>query len=137
MKSRTIEVATRERIDVVDITGLVRDALREMGAQEGLCLVSIPHTTCGLTINENESGLVEDIKGVARSLLAPLRRSSPFLHDRIDDNAQAHLTSALFGRSLALVVRSGALQLGTWQSLLLVEGDGPRRRRVEVSLLEG
>jgi len=136
MKTETIEVSTSQKIDALNITGLVNEALRRLKVREGICLVSIPHTTCGLVINEDEEGLVEDVKRMARTLLTPLARQSPFLHDRIDDNAQAHLTSSLLGRSLIVPVTSGSLRLGTWQSLLLVECDGPRRRRVEVTVID-
>lgn len=137
MKRKTIDVPTRARVEVLNITGLVADALRSLQATEGICLVSIPHTTCGLVINEYERGLVEDTERLARELLRPLSGRNGFSHDRIDNNAQAHLTSSLFGRSLTLPVRSGTLHLGTWQSLLLVECDGPRRRKVEVGFLAG
>ena len=133
--ARNIRVSTEKTVGVTDVTRLIRQALGETGMQTGICLVSTPHTTCGLTVNEFESGLVRDIEKLAGELLHPLTGQSGFHHDRVDNNAQAHLTSGLLGRSLSLPVHNGDLHLGTWQSVLLVECDGPRNRTIDMTFL--
>ncbi|MFQ5701109.1 MAG: secondary thiamine-phosphate synthase enzyme YjbQ, partial [Acidobacteriota bacterium] len=105
------------------------------GIDQGLVVVSAPHTTCGITINEDEAGLRGDIERLATKLLDPLGQQAPFDHDRIDDNAQAHLTSILFGHSVHLPLSGSRLGLGRWQSVLLVEMDGPRSRSVSILIL--
>lgn len=130
-----ITVQTRQRHDLVNITADVDSIIVDSGMATGICLASVPHTTCALTVNEDERGLVQDMVRMAGELLAPLRDRNPFQHDRIDNNAQAHLTSALIGCSVALPVREGRLHLGTWQNLFLLDGDGPRTRRVDITLM--
>lgn len=130
-----ITVQTQGRHDLQNITAEVDSVIADSGIAAGVCLVSVPHTTCAVTVNEDEQGLVEDLMRMAVELLHPLRESKPFQHDRIDHNAQAHLTSSLFGCSVALPVRAGRLHLGTWQNLFLIDCDGPRTRRVEITTL--
>jgi secondary thiamine-phosphate synthase enzyme len=88
-----------------------------------------------MTLNEDESGLKNDIRRVAERLLSPLAGEERFAHDCVDDNAQAHLTSVLLGHSVTIPVRGGRLHLGTWQSVFLIELDGPRSRRLDVQIL--
>lgn len=130
-----ISVQTQGRHDLQNITPEVDGIIANSGITTGICLVSVPHTTCALTVNEDEQGLVEDLVRMAVELLAPLRERKPFQHDRIDHNAQAHLTSSLLGCSVTLPVRDGRLHLGTWQNLFLIDCDGPRTRRVDITML--
>ncbi len=131
----SIEVRTPGRVAVVNVTEQVRQALRRASIERGIALVSVPHTTCGVCVNEDEAGLKEDLKWLASHLLDSLERQEPFEHDRIDDNARAHLTSVMIGPSMTLPVAGSDLRLGTWQSLFLVEMDGPRTRRIDVTFL--
>lgn len=131
----SIQVRTPERVTVVDLTRLVRDELRRAGLRRGVALISVPHTTCGLAVNEDEAGLKKDVARLAARLLDPLEASGSFEHDRIDNNARAHLTSVLIGTSTFVPVTDGDLLLGTWQSLFLIEMDGPRSRRVDLTFL--
>jgi len=121
------EVATTAAIDVVDITDQVSATLPDEFT--GSCTVFVPHTTAGITINENESGLLADIEEMLRTVVAD---GEDYEHDRIDDNASAHLRSILLGSDVTVPVTNGSLALGTWQSILMVEADGPRKRRVLV-----
>lgn len=130
-----ISVPTQGRHDLQNITAEVDGIIADSGVTAGICLVSVPHTTCAITVNEDEQGLVEDLLRLAVELLAPLKARKPFQHDRIDHNAQAHLTSSLIGCSVTLPIRGGRLHLGTWQNLFLVDCDGPRTRRVEITAL--
>ena len=129
------EIGTPGKVAVVNVTAQVRDALRRAPVRQGLSVVSVSHTTCGLCVNEDEEGLKKDIVRVASLLLEPLERQEPFRHDRIDNNARAHLTSLVVGHSLSFPIADGELQLGTWQSIFLLEMDGPRTRRLEMLFL--
>ncbi len=130
-----LSVSTKKPVDVENITHLIERALSETKIGTGVCLVSVPHTTCGLMVNEHETGLVQDIERLAAEVLEPLARAGGFRHDRVDHNAQAHLTASLLGTSLSLPIRRGALHLGTWQSVFLVECDGPRNRTLDLTFM--
>jgi secondary thiamine-phosphate synthase enzyme len=134
MKTTThsIRISTDKHVSVKNVTHVIEQALSETGLRIGICLISTPHTTCGLMVNEFEPGLIHDIERLTEEMLRPLGKSERFQHDRVDNNAQAHLTSALLGRSLSLPIHDAGLHLGTWQNVLLVECDGPRTRTVDV-----
>ena len=131
----SLEVSTTAKVAVINVTAEVRQALGRAGVRTGLALISVPHTTCAVCVNEDEAGLKEDLARVAAGLLEPLERAAPFLHDRIDDNARAHLSAALYGNAAAVPVSGGQLRLGAWQSLFLLELDGPRSRRLEMTFV--
>lgn len=128
-------VKTSGHVTVENVTERVREVLSESGIRDGMALVTVPHTTCGLAVNEDEPGLKEDIRRLAASLLDPLEAAGGFRHDCIDDNARAHLTAVLLGNSVSVPVADGNLALGTWQSVFLIEMDGPRSRRLGVRIL--
>ncbi len=123
----SIEVSTSERFEIVDITREVVGWLRSIKASNGVLTVFVPHTTATVAVNERESGLLQDILDLLKSLTNP---GGPWRHNRIDNNAHAHLSNVLVGHSACIPVRDGRLLLGTWQSILFIELDGPRRRRV-------
>ncbi|PIZ41993.1 secondary thiamine-phosphate synthase enzyme YjbQ, partial [Candidatus Aquicultor secundus] len=102
------------------------------GVKEGIALVYVPHATAALIINENERGLISDMTAAISDLIPRDRR---YEHDRIDDNAWSHLTSAVIGCSLTIPITGGRLECGTWQNIFLVELDGPRRRKVIVKVI--
>lgn len=120
------EVRTGDRIDVVDVTDRVETALH--GDAGGTCTVFVRHTTAGIAVNEAESRLLED----AESFLGDVVPDEGWEHDRLDGNADSHLRALLLGPGETLPVSGGELDLGTWQSVLLVECDGPRTRTVDV-----
>jgi secondary thiamine-phosphate synthase enzyme len=124
-------VRTKKTQDMVDITGRVTDLVKQSGVSDGICLVYIPHATAAVVINENAD------PNVCQDILDALARLVPeggWRHDRIDDNAAAHIKATILGPSEAVPVRGGRLRLGTWQSLMLVELDGPRDRTVIVDV---
>ncbi len=131
MATHTFMQTTTARRQLVNITGEVKRAVREVGLASGICLVSVPHCTCAVYVNENESGLVAD----TLSLVGRLVRGQEWQHDRIDDNASAHLGAVLVGNSVTLPVEGGEPRLGAWQSIMLLELDGPRERRVNVTVV--
>ncbi len=125
-------VRTSGRFEVIDVTDKVQQVLFSVKASEGIALLSVPHTTASLTVNEAEPGLMQDIVDAAKRLFDP---NGPWRHNLVDDNAHAHLTSVFVGQSFCLPVEMGRLKLGTWQRVLLIEMDGPRSRTVEVRYL--
>lgn len=125
-------IRTRSRLDLANVTRELAQAVRESGVESGTALAFVPHATCALLLNEDEPGLREDMLRLVSEVIEPLRRKAPFAHDRIDDNASAHLGAVLLGPSLTIPVSNGRPALGTWQSLFLVELDGPRSRTLRV-----
>ena len=125
----SISVKTGARAEMIDITGRVQETLRQAGVKDGLCLVYIPHTTAGLTINEGAD------PDVCRDILARLEflvpRNAGYRH--AEGNADSHIKTSLMGSSVAVLVEEGSLVLGTWQRIFLCEFDGPRTRRVFVA----
>ena len=130
MKWTTIEVKTGSRTQFVDITDLVSGELAKSGIKTGACHVYMPHTTAGLTINENAD------PDVARDILAGLARLVPEKGDyrHAEGNSDAHIKASLMGSSLVVPVIEGRLALGTWQALYFCEFDGPRHRHVLVGV---
>ena len=135
VKSAEIAVQTERKVQVMNITAKVKAASGKLGVDVGILLVSVRHTTCSICVNEDEAGLRHDFERLGDSLLSPFRGEGGYRHDRIDDNAQAHLTSILLGHSITLPLAQGAPVLGTWQSILLLEMDGPRPRMLDLTVL--
>jgi secondary thiamine-phosphate synthase enzyme len=126
-------VSTRSARQSIDITNEVREIVGRSGMSDGLCQVMALHSTAAVVLNET------DDPNLATDILTALDRAVPesagWLHDRIDDNAHAHIKAAILGPSELVPVRGGDLLLGTWQRLILMEFDGPRKRRISVTLL--
>ncbi|RLF11806.1 MAG: YjbQ family protein [Thermoprotei archaeon] len=129
---KELRVSTSNLTELVDITRQVEEAVRESGVVNGLCLVYAPHATAAIVANEHEAGLMRDI---LNKLQQEYPRGAGWLHDRIDDNANAHLASAFIGSSRTFPVMDRRLVRGTWQNIFLVEMDGPRSRRIVVEVL--
>ncbi|WP_243685112.1 secondary thiamine-phosphate synthase enzyme YjbQ [Methanosarcina barkeri] len=109
-----LKIETSKRIELVDITSQVQEEVMKCEIIEGICLISTRHTTAGIIINENESGLKEDILDLLNKLVPA---GAGYRHDRIDNNADSHLKAVLIGASEALPVSAGKLELGTWQRI--------------------
>lgn len=128
---REFFVKTTRKSQILDITLRVQEIVEQDGATDGLCCVFVPHATAAVTINENaDPNIGEDLQDA----LAKLIPEGTWRHDRIDDNAAAHIKAAILGPSETVPVKDRRLALGTWQSLMLVEFDGPRERRVIVQI---
>lgn len=127
-----MQIKTGKRIELIDITDRVKEQLHENGVQNGICVISTKHTTTSVIVNENESGLISDILELLKKLVPA---HAGYAHDRIDNNADAHLKAVLLGSSETLPIIDGNLHLGTWQSIFLAELDGPRTREVTVTVI--
>jgi secondary thiamine-phosphate synthase enzyme len=131
---KTFQVRTTAHNEVIDVTAEVKRAVADSGVRQGICAVYTPHATAAITINEN------DDPNIGTDFLQALRKMviehGGWLHDRVDNNAAAHIKSALVGPSESIPVAEGGLVLGTWQNVFLVEFDGPRAaRRVIVTIV--
>ena len=134
MKIQTINLSTTTQYALVDITDKVEKVVSESGVKNGLCIINIPHATAALIVNEDEEGLKGDVMNRVQQL-AP-DENTFYSHNRIDDNARAHIISAIVGAEKTLIIEDGRLTRGTWQQLFFVELDGPRpQRRVLVKVL--
>ena len=126
-----LHVRTRERRELVDITAQVAAVVRASGLAEGLCHVYVAHATAAIVVNEN------DDPNVCLDLLDALDRLVPagiWRHDRVDGNAASHIQAAVLGPGETIPVQDGKLCLGRWQAIMLAELDGPRERRVLITL---
>jgi secondary thiamine-phosphate synthase enzyme len=124
-------IATSRTQEMIDITARVAEAVRQSKIDSGICLIYVPHATASIVINENADPNVCD------DILEAMGRMVPegiWRHDRIDNNAAAHIKATILGPGETVPVQSGSLQLGTWQSVMLVEFDGPRERTVVVEV---
>lgn len=130
----SIQIRTQSKQELREITDRVSDFVAVTEVSRGVVLVLVPHTTAGVTLNENYDPNVE------RDILADLDRLVPGREDyyrHSEGNSAAHLKTSLVGSSVMVPVQDGELQLGTWQGVFLCEFDGPRSRRVNMVMLEG
>jgi secondary thiamine-phosphate synthase enzyme len=128
-----IKVETASPREIVDVTTLVSRVVREIGVMKGICHLFVPHTTAGITLNENTD------PNVRRDFLAALEKSVPtdgdYLH--AEGNSAAHILASLVGSSTTTFVENGKLVLGAWQAVYLCEFDGPRTRTVLIKVIPG
>jgi secondary thiamine-phosphate synthase enzyme len=124
-------VPTNSRTEFVNIDHLVQKAINESGVKDGLCNVFVPHTTAGVTINENADPTV------VSDFLMEMNKVIPFNdgYSHYEGNSAAHIKSSLVGSSISVIVELGRMKLGTWQSVFFCEFDGPRRRKVWIKVL--
>ncbi len=126
-----MQLETTEAVEIIDITDKVaREVPADLDA--GLCTIFVHHTTTGVVNNEAESGLLTDIESWLADIVDD---RGQYRHDQLDENAAAHLRSVLLGSSVSVPISDGALQLGTWQRILFIEGDGPRTRTISVIIV--
>ncbi len=136
-----LTVETARNFQVIDITAQLREIITASGIAEGQVLITSLHTTVALTVNENEERLLRDMEHYFLSIAPPEAR---YLHNDLHlrdcppdepENAHAHLIAMLLGNAEMLALHEGAPVLGRWQSLLMVELDGPRQRRLAVRVM--
>lgn len=132
MHTTTFDVSTHDRDELVDITSKVSRAVKDAGIREGAVTVYVPHTTAGVTINENaDPSVVHDIIA-ALDAAVPWRQS---FYRHAEGNSAAHVKSSLVGCHTTVPVRDGSMMLGTWQGVYFCEFDGPRTRHVIVTVV--
>jgi secondary thiamine-phosphate synthase enzyme len=126
-----ISVKTSSHTQFIDITSKVSEILQKTGIKDGMCTVFTPHTTAGITINENAD------PDVPRDIIKEMGEIVPLDagYAHLEGNSAAHIKSSLFGCSETVIVRNGSLMLGTWQSVFFCEFDGPRNRKVWVEII--
>lgn len=128
-----INVLSKKRVELIDITSQVQTIVKRSGVKEGVCYVYVPHTTAAVTINENaDPSVINDIQNHLNKLVPFDGR---YLH--AEGNSDAHIKTSLMGCSKTIVVTHGDLFLGTWQGIFFCEFDGPRNRKVHIKVIAG
>ena len=127
----TLSLRTTQHTQMLDITDKIQTALEDSGVRSGICTVFVPHTTAGVTINENAD------PDVVRDFTTELDKIVPwkdgYLH--LEGNSAAHLKASMIGFSQQILIEDGRLVLGTWQGIYFCEFDGPRQRKVLIKLM--
>ncbi len=129
---QSFDVRTSTQTEFINITRSVQEAVKKIGIRDGICIIFIPHTTAGVTINENAD------PSVVRDILMELNKIIPFKnqYQHMEGNSPAHIKSSLVGCSQIVLIESGKLVLGTWQGIFFCEFDGPRSRKVHIKVVE-
>ncbi len=125
-----ISVRTNSRIELIDITDRIQAVISKSKIKSGICFIFCPHTTAGLTINENADPSVR--RDINNTLTKLVPANAGYAHT--EGNADSHVKSSLFGSSLTIFIEDGQLSFGTWQGIYFCEGDGPRSREVWVKV---
>jgi secondary thiamine-phosphate synthase enzyme len=122
----TINVKSRRRVEMVDVTSSVQKEVSKSGISDGVCMVYVPHTTAAVTINEGaDPSVCQDILTKLTDMVPP---DAGYLH--MEGNSDSHIKASLVGNSVSVLVENGRLVLGTWQKIFFCEFDGPRSRKV-------
>lgn len=123
IKNHSIKINTNKNFEIIDITSKINELI---DVENGIISIFSKHSTSAIVVNENESGLLNDLEFTLDNLITD---KFTYQHDRIDDNAKSHLKSFLLSSSECLPIKNGRLDLGTWQSVFFIELDGPRHNR--------
>jgi secondary thiamine-phosphate synthase enzyme len=126
-----LQVRTSRRIEMVDITDKIQQVVAKSRVKDGICFISIPHTTAGIIINENaDPSVKQDILNMLNKLVPEGRG-----YTHAEGNADSHIKSSILGNCLYIFIEDGQLCLGTWQGIFFAEGDGPRSREVWLKII--
>ena len=128
-----INVLSKKRVELIDITSQVQKIVKRSGVTEGVCYVYVPHTTAAVTINENaDPSVINDIQNCLNKIV-------PFdgHYSHAEGNSDAHIKTSFMGCSTTIVITHGDLLLGTWQGIFFCEFDGPRNRKVHIKVIAG
>jgi len=126
-------IKTTERIEMIDITEKIADFITRSNVKKGICCIFVPHTTAGITINENADFTVQLDINSKLSELVPASEN----YSHLEGNSDSHIKSTIVGPSLNIIIDGGKPVLGTWQSIYFCEFDGPRNRRLYIKIIEG
>lgn len=127
----SLEINTLRKVEFLDITSRIEKLVREKNVKQGVCIIFSPHTTAGLTINENADPSVRE--DIINHLEALVPKNKSYAH--LEGNADAHIKASVIGNSLSLIIEDGNIVLGTWQGIYFCEFDGPRKRKVLVKIV--
>jgi secondary thiamine-phosphate synthase enzyme len=126
MTTEALYISTTKRTQFVSITAKIAEVIASKGFQDGVLTIFVPHTTAGLTINENaDPDVARDMEWFSDQLVP---QSDQFRHS--EGNSDAHIKSSFYGSSVQVIIRNGKMWLGTWQGIYFCEFDGPRKREV-------
>ena len=126
-----IEIESSKRIELLDITGQINALIQKTGVRDGICFLQVPHTTAGITINENaDPDVSHDILELTSRLIP---ENDDYAH--LEGNSDSHIKSSLFGTTLNLIINDGKLLVGRWQCVYFCEFDGPRSRTLHIKII--
>lgn len=128
---KQIEIQTRNKVDLLDITTAIEHAIAEIPIEEGICFLFCPHTTAGIVLNENWDPTVEQDLAMVLEHMVP----DGLRYAHHEGNSPAHVKSVLLGSDHFIIISQHQLQLGQWQGVFFAEFDGPRRRRIWIRVL--
>ena len=131
VKTSFLQIDTNKNFEITDITSRINELIE---IDEGIISIFSKHSTSAIVVNENESGLLNDLEFLLNNLVSD---KFSYEHDRIDNNAKSHLKSFLLSSSECLPIKNSKLDLGTWQSVFFIELDGPRRNRTVTLTMVG
>ena len=131
VKTSFLQIDTNKNFEIIDITSKINELIE---IDEGIISIFSKHSTSAIVVNENESGLLNDLEFLLNNLVSD---KFSYEHDRIDNNAKSHLKSFLLSSSECLPIKNSKLDLGTWQSVFFIELDGPRRNRTVTLTMVG
>lgn len=127
-----IEIKTNQRVEAVDITSKIKNMVKESKIKQGIILLFVPHTTAGITINENaDPSVMKDIKNTLEKII-PFEGN----YEHLEGNSAAHIKASLLKAEVCLIIENNKLALGTWQGIYFMEFDGPRSRKVWIKILK-
>lgn len=127
----TINITTKARFDIIDITSQIQSCIAKSNIKSGIAVIFIPHTTAGVSINENaDPDVVYDLKNIFNNMIPEHNN-----YKHYEGNSQAHALSTLTSPSLTVIIENGKIILGTWQNIYFMEYDGPRNRKAYIQII--
>ena len=128
----TITITSKKRVELIDITSQINNIVQKLKIESGICVVYTPHTTAGITVNENADPDVK--KDIIKFINENIPENYGFKH--MEGNSDSHIKSSFFGCSQTFIIENSKLLLGTWQSVYFCEFDGPRTRKVIIKIIK-
>jgi secondary thiamine-phosphate synthase enzyme len=127
----TLQIKTNQKEEFTDLTSKIQDSVQSIGIKNGICVVYVPHTTAGVTINENAD------PSVKKDFLMTLKKIVPdsLSYTHAEGNSPSHIKAGLVGSSVEVIIQNRRLALGTWQGIFFCEFDGPRQRQIYLQIL--
>jgi secondary thiamine-phosphate synthase enzyme len=127
---KNLDVSTQSRYQLLDITSNIEDTVKESGVENGVIYISTHHSTTGILITENESGLVRDWMEFFKKQTAGIK----FTHDAFENNGDSHVLAGLIGHEKTFIIEKSKMIIGKWQQIFLAEFDGPRIRQITIKI---